>query len=44
MVQQMTIYEQLMVSTSLSRLNEGITFLDRMQVRMSSALDDEYLT
>ena len=44
MVQQMTIYEQLMVSTSLSRLNEGITFLYRMQVRISSALDDEYLT
>ena len=47
MVQQMAIHEQgckLIVSAPLSRLNEGITFLDRMQVRIFFVLYNKCLT
>ena len=47
MVQQMAIHEQgckLIVSAPLSRPNEGIIFLDRMQVRIFSVADNKRLT
>ena len=47
MMQQMAIHEQgckLMVSAPLSRPNEGIIFLDRMQVRIFSVADNKRLT